>query len=270
LHYFIVGEHFMRFVDPGWTGDLYGAARHKPLGAIWVFAFVATLPWSPVAVWALLRRHIATRADWPHLRDPWIRFLLVWALVPIVFFTPARNTLISYVLPSMPPLALLTAHLLRRMKWSNYPIVYPLTATGSAALSAAMVAAAFLFPRSDHTPTQLPVVEFCAQHKSRPGQPLYYLFEEPFSAEFYTHGDACHVTDVEATKIFRSGKMKLLVVTQDEMQWLPPSLRNDLTEIGERNGAYIFEPKAARESSEAAKTADRNSAAAATGASQLH
>jgi 4-amino-4-deoxy-L-arabinose transferase-like glycosyltransferase len=257
LHYFIVGEHFKRFVDPGWTGDLYGAARHKPLGAIWFFAFVATLPWSPVAAWALIRRHIGTRADWPHLRDPWIRFLVVWALVPIVFFTPARNTLISYVLPSMPPLALLAAHLLRRMNWSNYPLVYRLTASGVAALCTALVAAAWFYPQSDHTPTQLPVVEFCRERMGRSEQPLVYLYDEPFSVAFYTHGNACHVTAEEALKTVQSGETELLIVPLDEMQYLPPALHDDLTEIGERNGSIIFAAHVRQKPGDTLKTAAR-------------
>jgi 4-amino-4-deoxy-L-arabinose transferase-like glycosyltransferase len=258
LHYFIVGEHFKRFVDPGWTGDLYGAARHKPLGAIWFFDFVATLPWSPVAAWALLRRHIGTRADLPRLRDPWIRFLVCWALVPLVFFTPARNTLISYVLPSMPPLALLTAHLLRRMKWNNYPIVYRMTASGTAILASGVAIAGWMYPRSDHTPTQLPVVEFCAERAEAPDQRLVYLFEEPYSAAFYTHGRARRVTADEAAKTVHSGETKLLIVPLGEMQYLPPSLRKDLTEIEERNGAFIFEANAAHDACLAKKVADRS------------
>src|SRR3546814_1120738 len=35
LHYFLVGEHFLRFVDPGWTGDLYGTAHAHARGTIW-------------------------------------------------------------------------------------------------------------------------------------------------------------------------------------------------------------------------------------------
>ncbi|HCN72611.1 MAG TPA: phospholipid carrier-dependent glycosyltransferase, partial [Pusillimonas sp.] len=29
LNYFIVGEHFRRFLDPGWSGDLYGSAHRR-------------------------------------------------------------------------------------------------------------------------------------------------------------------------------------------------------------------------------------------------
>src|SRR5690606_21406355 len=29
LRYFLVGEHFLRFVDAGWTGDRYGTAHAR-------------------------------------------------------------------------------------------------------------------------------------------------------------------------------------------------------------------------------------------------
>ncbi|MDP2568045.1 phospholipid carrier-dependent glycosyltransferase [Photobacterium damselae subsp. piscicida] len=48
LHYFIIGEHFMRFVVSGWKGNLYGTAHEELRGTIWLFALLATLPWSPL------------------------------------------------------------------------------------------------------------------------------------------------------------------------------------------------------------------------------
>src|SRR5205814_8396733 len=39
--------------------------------------------------------------------DRWRVYLALWAVTPMVFFTPARNILITYVLPGLPALALL-------------------------------------------------------------------------------------------------------------------------------------------------------------------
>ncbi|WZB74311.1 hypothetical protein WJ972_26380 [Achromobacter insuavis] len=33
LRYFIVGEHILRFIDPGWEGDRYGSAHNAPTAA---------------------------------------------------------------------------------------------------------------------------------------------------------------------------------------------------------------------------------------------
>ena len=39
--------------------------------------------------------------------DPWRVYFALWAVTPMLFFTPARNILITYVLPGLPAFALL-------------------------------------------------------------------------------------------------------------------------------------------------------------------
>jgi 4-amino-4-deoxy-L-arabinose transferase-like glycosyltransferase len=62
------------------------------------------LPWTPfvvVACWRLWR--------YGRFADPRARFLVCWALAPVVVFTPAEWKLRYYLLPSLPALALLVA-----------------------------------------------------------------------------------------------------------------------------------------------------------------
>ena len=109
LQYFIVGEHFLRFVDPGWQGDLYGTAHKRPYGGIWLDWLLATMPWGLAGLWlflrpgqdAPLRTRLASLA-----RDPLRAYLLLWGLAAPAFFTLSGNILWTYVLPSLPPLAL--------------------------------------------------------------------------------------------------------------------------------------------------------------------
>lgn len=44
INYFLVGEHFKRFVDAGWHGDLYGVAHKHPRGKIWLLWLLASFP----------------------------------------------------------------------------------------------------------------------------------------------------------------------------------------------------------------------------------
>ena len=37
IDYFVVGEHFLRFIDSSWTGDKYGFPKQQPIGIIWIF-----------------------------------------------------------------------------------------------------------------------------------------------------------------------------------------------------------------------------------------
>lgn len=77
-----------------WTHHLFFYPQHLP-GIVW--------PWTPfvgLALWWIWRRG--------GLGDPRARFLLCWAAAPVVLFTPAEWKLRYYLLPALPPLALLT------------------------------------------------------------------------------------------------------------------------------------------------------------------
>ena len=55
IDYFLLGEHFLRFIDPSWSGDKYGFPKQQPLGIIWVFLLAGALPWSFVLLGRLKR-----------------------------------------------------------------------------------------------------------------------------------------------------------------------------------------------------------------------
>jgi len=122
LEYFIVGEHFSRFTEPTWKGDPYGSVKDMPRGSVWVFLIVASAPWSLAAGILLAvpawRRKVLLLTG--NVSRDWLVYLMCWALIPAVFFTLARNVLVTYVLPAMPSVAILcglylTAVLSRRM-----------------------------------------------------------------------------------------------------------------------------------------------------------
>ncbi len=85
-------------------------------GPLWYFLVIlpaAALPWSVVAIAALVERRRARNApsDWQPggSRDPRIVFLLSWILVPLLFFTISQSKRPQYVLPLMPAVGLLVA-----------------------------------------------------------------------------------------------------------------------------------------------------------------
>jgi 4-amino-4-deoxy-L-arabinose transferase-like glycosyltransferase len=112
IEYFIVGEHFYRFIQPGWSGDLYGNAHEEPIGMIWLLWFQATAAWGLLMAWVATRycfRQIKAKA-WssPQLSD-WQSYLLCWMLAPLLFFTLSGNILWTYVITGLPAFALLLA-----------------------------------------------------------------------------------------------------------------------------------------------------------------
>lgn len=54
LRYFIIGEHFERFIVKGWQGDLYGSGHFRAFGSIWVYGFTMLLPWSIILLLTFL------------------------------------------------------------------------------------------------------------------------------------------------------------------------------------------------------------------------
>ncbi len=113
IAYFILGENFGRFLNSGWSGDKYGHAHAEPLGMIWAFWLISALPWSFVFI-AKLNAFFRGGRAWIASSDGWISYLLLWAFMPIVFFTFAHNIIWPYPLPTLPALAVLTMELLRR------------------------------------------------------------------------------------------------------------------------------------------------------------
>jgi len=102
----LVGRYLGNLVGGFGTVDYTPAPR--PLAYHLTFypthLLTSALPWTPftaAALWRLGRRG--------GFRDARARFLLCWAAAPVIAFTPAATKLRHYLLPSLPPLALLTA-----------------------------------------------------------------------------------------------------------------------------------------------------------------
>lgn len=194
LQYFLVGEHFLRFVDAGWQGDLYGTAHARPWGGIWLEWLLASLPWGvgaiALAIWIganASRRARAAQAG----RSSVAGFLTLWALAAPVFFTFSGNVIWTYVLPSLPAFALLLAIYANLFfPAGNAPRLRKmLIATGAlvpiAAVTLGLIAIAA--PAKLGTEKQLVAV---ARSQMREGQTLYFVHARPFSARFYSEGKA--------------------------------------------------------------------------------
>jgi 4-amino-4-deoxy-L-arabinose transferase-like glycosyltransferase len=114
LRYFFINENLLRFVASDY-GDRYGHGHTLPYGTIWAFALLALMPWSP-ALLVLLWRGLRTGGLARLRRDPERSFLWAWSLAPLLFFTPSRNLVVTYVMPALPAIAVLLADaLLPRM-----------------------------------------------------------------------------------------------------------------------------------------------------------
>jgi len=178
LRYFLIGEHIQRFLQPGWTGDLYGSGREQPRGTIWLFWMAAMLPWTPLLPILLWRLR---KAGMPADRGLHL-YLLLFALTPLVFFTLAANILLAYVLPGVPAAVLLAVMLWTQSSpggagWLKLGVAEVVV------IFAGVTVASFLGADRSFLPSEARLIaEF-----HRPGR-LAILGGRSFSAEFYTQG----------------------------------------------------------------------------------
>jgi 4-amino-4-deoxy-L-arabinose transferase-like glycosyltransferase len=104
LDSFFIGDNVERFVT----------SRYNDPRPFWFYLPIVAggmLPWTPIAAAALPRLWAAARTRLAPRRET-VR-LLLWALLPLLFFTMSIGKQPRYILPILPPLALLLAREVR-------------------------------------------------------------------------------------------------------------------------------------------------------------
>ena len=102
--------------------------HQQPFWYYFVVIILAMLPWTVVAIRALVDGILTSVAEWRLRRsrsgapavnrpgDAFPEFLVLWALIPILFFSFSQSKLPGYILPSIPPIAILTGDFLFRRR----------------------------------------------------------------------------------------------------------------------------------------------------------
>lgn len=243
IEYFIVGEHYLRFVDPGWKGDLYGSQAIQPRGMIWLFWLAAALPWSFVFVGLLISRLFGFGRDRRLflVRDHWISLLLLWAIAPMLFFSMASSILATYVYPGMPAFAILMA--LALLRTDRETLAHPSwMISGIVAVPIIFaVLVVLLSPQIALKTSQLPLVEQFLQD-AEPRAVVAYTGGLPHSAEFYAQ-ERSHTmesaSEEEWLRLFNNGQHNYAVIKNGRYKDLPEFLRSRMQEVGEY-GEYLL------------------------------
>ena len=107
--------------------------HHQPVYYYLVVLVLGLMPWTALAFRALVEAIGGSIAEWKvrnnaqryvgHHRagDAFPEFLVLWALLPVVFFSFSGSKLPGYILPSIPPLAILTGDYLFRVRRVGLP-----------------------------------------------------------------------------------------------------------------------------------------------------
>ncbi|GAB3367954.1 glycosyltransferase family 39 protein [Lysobacter rhizosphaerae] len=238
LHYFIIGEHWQRYTVSGWKGDLYGSGHAYPRGTIWLYALLATLPWSPWLLWQLVRRKVDIPVRPSPASDGWGLYLVCWALAPAVFFTMCRNILPTYVLPGLVGFACLVAEAWeQRISQRPSPWILQLS-TWAPILFALLVTVAW--PRVGFQ-SQKEIVVACEASLAK--RPLFILDQRrQYSADFYARGRIQHVDgDEQLRRVLAEHQIAYIGARRPTFDQLPEDLRAELTVVTTTyNGQYLL------------------------------
>jgi hypothetical protein len=244
LEYYILGEHWKRFTQPGWTGDLYGSAHSHPRGTIWLYWILAVLPWSLVGA-VNLTNNIKRHRSITHLyrnNSKWTAYLVVWAVSPMIFFSLAGNILWTYVLPGLPAFALLLADGLNEALWfKNIEIGgkrRSLQTWIAAGLAIPLIFGLLIlsFPSRADEKSQRMLVSHFLKFRPDSSSRLVYLSDRPYSAEFYTNGSAVKVDDLVGLRDLAADTVKdCFAVKKTTVPELEVAITKNMTQIGTYN-----------------------------------
>ena len=250
LEYFIVGEHWKRFTEQGWQGDLYGSGRTYPHGSIWLFWLAGALPWSLPFI-AVLGQAVRRQALRPLLAsaDGWRLYCLLWMLSPLLFFTLSANLIWTYVLPGLPGCALLLAEWRRdgwRGLWSGDGRLLAGLAMG---VPAAILLMVILLPRPPLPllGTEKYLVERYERERGSPAEGLYYLGDAPYSAQFYLAGKVNAIPHPEQLQAFiEAPGQRFFSCTPRNWNNLPAGIKTRLEPVadyGRQRLLRVIEPQ---------------------------
>jgi 4-amino-4-deoxy-L-arabinose transferase-like glycosyltransferase len=129
--------------------------HHQPFWYYLAVILLAVMPWTVIAVRALIDGIQTSLCEWRARSssncvpcanrpgDAFPEFLVLWAVIPIVFFSFSQSKLPGYILPSIPPITILTGDYLfrrRQLGLSRWVLI------GHAVLCGVMTMATLLLP----------------------------------------------------------------------------------------------------------------------------
>jgi len=218
LRYFILGENLGRFIDTGWHGDKYGYVHKNPHGTIWIMWLLASLPWGLHALFFGVKNLFRKSGLFTALRHDLIAFYTIWMLFIMLFFTFGGNVIWTYVLPSLPALAILLALYFNRADGAfvaGYQKMFFFSAIMIPVIALLALIYISLFPASIKTEKFL-IAKYKAVAKT--GEPIYFLHKKSFSSTYYMG----HKIKITKIKDFNNMEQNLtskyfIVVKRDEV-----------------------------------------------------
>ncbi|MDP2068822.1 MAG: glycosyltransferase family 39 protein [Lutibacter sp.] len=237
LNYFIVGEHFNRFLVPGWKGDLYGSGHSQPLGMIWVFLIAFAFPWIQIVLYKIWKERKTV------FKDNYVSYLVFWLFWTPLFFTISKNILHTYILPVTIPIGLLMVHW-----WKNYEKKKTMLVVGSIfpAVAILLFFGAFLTGKMDFYMNSDRYLIGNQQIDFNKNEALYYWKDKSYSGQFYSNGKAKAIADTkELDSVLGITGKSFLVVTNKKIKDIPSEYKAQmkLMDSNFKSSIYLLKPE---------------------------
>jgi 4-amino-4-deoxy-L-arabinose transferase-like glycosyltransferase len=234
FNYFIIGEHFKRFLSSGWQGDKYGFPKSQPLGMIWVFLFIFALPWIQLLAAKLWKNRIIL------LKDQWISFLLLWLLWTPIFFTLSKSLIHPYIMPVMVPITLLINHWWKdfrsKKRILGIAMIFP-------AMACLLYLGILISGKSEYYANS---DKFLIENHYDGSMPVYHWEQKSYSSQFYTKGKVKTVEDLDnLNKRIIANQSFLVIIPHKRIPNIELSTMNLLQELDSnyKKGIYLYKQK---------------------------
>lgn len=236
LDYFIVGEHYKRFLEPGWKGDLYGSGHAQPKGMIWLLMIAFMFPWILMIFYKLWKNKSTV------LKNNWVSFLIVWAFWTPVFFTISSNILHTYLLPSAMPIMFLVVYFweefTRKKLLINVALFFP----------AVVFIAYFGFFVTGKLDYKLNSDKYLLENLKATTDnkeiPIYYWRSKNYSGQFYSNGKAQVIqTEKQLDSVLTLNKKLFFVIQTKEQKEISKKQLDKMTLTQSNYKTSIFVTK---------------------------
>lgn len=175
LYYFFIEQQFHRFVGSGFNNA-------RPVWFLPIALSALTLPWFPL-LFTRLRLSVAPNSAWQACRS----LCWVWLIFILVFFSIPQSKLIGYILPVVPPLAILIAEGWSQLTSARSNLHYFRLIPIMVAAGMCLTLMIFLAKKYDDNYTQpLAQAYVTHAHGAQASEPLVFLDVYPFDMVFYS------------------------------------------------------------------------------------
>ncbi len=223
IDYFIVGEHFNRFFDSNWSGDKYGFPKSQPIGIIWGFLILFTIPWIIFLITKLFKN---INSIW---NNKWRLYLIFWLLWTPIFFTLSSSLIHPYILPIMIPFSLLVSEWWNEMKNKKTYLFISLIIP---------VLLLLIYPldwskKILHNNTDKYLIQNIDHNES-----IFSLNKKSYSSQYYSNGKIKVLNTRELDSIISNKLIFSIIINNDDYEKYPNKEKLTLLKTNDKKGIY--------------------------------